>query len=575
MYLKHVFWIGSNDVGSFSFNGQYTGNGFADFLLGSPSSGTRSAFQTTYGVYDTFKAFYATDTFRPLPNLTLTAGLRFEMNPFYHGIRDTISGFNYPTGQIVVPAGIQNLPFVQPLFPVLLSGFQDRILFTNQLNLPQSITPSERDWAPRLGIAWKPRSSARDVVRAGYGIYFTFPDTNIINNTVVSVPFTYVQTILNTLPPLPPGMTFANYFQGPLSPTPNPNQGKPCPFGIALISCDTPALQTSEINLHQQYTQEWNLSIEHQLTGRAALTLAYVGNKTSHLQQFVRRNDPPPGPGAVQSRRPYPQWGTINSAEWGGRGNYQAFQSEVLIRGWQDLSLTGSFVYAKCLDDGTDELQAPATQLVGQNYALCDFNQKYTSSISANYVLPFGTSKRFLGNAPGLIQHAIQNWQISGNGTMKSGLPFTPTISIDNANTGVGNQRPNIIGTPVLLDNVSCWYYSSANSSCVSLYPNGQNALAIPAQYTYGNSGRNILTGDRFFQLNFAVLREFPMAERFKLQFRAEFFNLFNHPVFSTPGGNSGNGLASFSSINISSGSQVSQTLNSNRILEFALKVLF
>jgi hypothetical protein len=370
-------------------------------------------------------------------------------------------------------------------------------------------------------------------------------------------------------------MNFANFFQDVLAPTLNPNPGKPCSFGLVLISCDTPALQTSEIKLHQQYTQEWNLSIEHQFSGRTALTLAYVGNKTSHLQQFVRRNDPPPGPGAVQSRRPYLQWGTINSAEWGGRGNYEAFQSELVMRDWQGLSLTGSFVYSKCMDDGTDELQAPATTLVGQNYALCDFNQKYTSSISANYAFPFGRGKRFLGDAPGAIRHVVENWQISGNGTMKSGLPFTPTISIDNANTGTGNQRPTVIGAPLLTDNVSCWYYTSANSSCISMYPNAQNAFAVPPQYSYGNGGRNILIGERFMQLNAGLLREFPITERMKVQFRAEFFNLFNHPVFSTPGSTSGNGLAAFSTINTSSGSQVSQTLNSNRILEFALKMIF
>jgi hypothetical protein len=448
-------------------------------------------------------------------------------------------------------------------------------LFTDQLKLPQSITPSDHDWAPRLGLAWKPGSANKDVVRAAYGIYYTFPDSNIINNTVVSVPFTYVQTLNNALPPLTPSMNFGNFFQGTLAPTLNPSPGTPCSYGLVLKSCDTPALQTSEINLHQQYTQEWNLTVEHQIKTGIALTVGYVGNKTSHLQQFVRRNDPPPGPGAVQSRRIYPQWGTINSAEWGGRANYESLQTELVVREWQNLSLTGSFVYARCMDDGTDELQAPATQLIGDNYGPCDFNQKYTSSISTNYAFPFGTGKHFLANSPAALRHTVENWQLAGNGTLKSGLPFTPTISTDQANTGVGNQRANVVAVPFVPQNVSCWYYTSANSNCVSLYPNGQNAFAVPAQYTYGNGGRNILNGDRFLQLNVAFLRDFPIAERMRLQFRAEFFNIFNHPVFSTPGATSGNGLASYSTVNIASGSQVAQTLNSNRILEFSLKVFF
>lgn len=563
--MKQVFSIGQNSVGNFSFVGTYTGNAFADFLLGYPDNATRSPFQTTQGDTGTFYSIFVNDNYRITNNLTLNLGLRFEINPFYNGIRDTKSGFDYKTGQIVIPAGVQNLPFVQPLFPELLAAFQDRIAYSNQLGLPTSISPQNYDWAPRIGFAWTPTASQKDVIRAGYGIFYTFPDTNLINNTVVTVPFVYNQTIYNTRPPAAPALTFGNFFQGPLQAGLNPNPGQPCSFGLTLTSCDTPSVMASDINIHQQYTQQWNFSIQHQFTNGMALTVAYLGNKTTHLQQFRPENSPPPGPGSIQSRRIYPQWGPISAAEWAGRANYNSLQTQIETRAWKGLTWMGSYVYSKCMDDGTDEASAPATQLIGLNYAPCDFNQKHTGTISGTYDLPVGRGKYLLNGAPGVVNEVLGNWQLSGVATMKSGLPYTPTISLDEANTGGTSEHAEVVGAPFTTNNVACWYYTSANPSCVSLYPNVQNAFALPALYTYGDAGRNILNTERLMQLDLALLKNIPIHESLHAQFRAECFNVFNHPVFAAP----------VTNVNISSGGQVSSTLNSDRILEFALKVIF
>ncbi|HWF45837.1 MAG TPA: TonB-dependent receptor [Bryobacteraceae bacterium] len=565
MPMKHVFSIGQNSVGNFSFVGTYTGNAFADFLLGYPDNATRSPFQTTQGDYGTFYAIYANDNYRITNNLTLNLGVRFEINPFYNGIRGTRSGFDYQTGQIVVPAGVENLPFVQPIFPELLSAFQDRILYSNQLGLPESISPQNYDWAPRVGFAWTPDALQKTVIRAGYGIFYTFPDTNLINNTVVTVPFVYNQTIFNTRPPAAPALTFGNFFQGPLQAGLNPNPGQPCSFGLVLKSCDTPSVMSADINLHQQYTQQWNFSIQHQFANGTALTVAYLGNKTTHLQQFRPENSPPPGPGAIQSRRIYPQWGPISMAEWAGKANYNALQTQIETRAWKGLTLMGSYVWSRCMDDGTDEGSAPATQLIGLNYAPCDFNQKHTATISGTYNLPFGHGKTFMSSAPRIVDELLGEWILSGVATMKSGLPYTPTISLDRANTGASSEHAQVVGTPFTTNNVSCWFYTSANPSCVSQYPSVSNAFGLPALYTYGDAGRNILTAERLMQLDVSLLKDFPVHESLHVQFRAEFFNIFNHPVFAAP----------VSNVDISSGGQVSSTLNSDRILEFALKIIF
>ena len=223
MHRHDAFIIGQNSVGNFSFVGTYSGDAFADMLLGYPDNVTRSAFQSVQGNYDDFTSGYVNDNFRVNSQLTLNLGLRYEFNPFMKGIRKTRSGFDLQTGKVVVPSGIP--ANAQPLTPQLLALFGDRLLYTDNLGLPQSVSPPQNNWAPRIGLAWSPSGSQKLAVRAGYGIFYTFPDTNLLNNTVVTVPFVDNVTVFNDRPPALPTRTFANFFQGQPIATPNPNPG--------------------------------------------------------------------------------------------------------------------------------------------------------------------------------------------------------------------------------------------------------------------------------------------------------------------------------------------------------------
>jgi hypothetical protein len=564
LHRNDGFHIGQNSVGNWSFLGTYTGNGFADLLMGFPDNGTRSPVQTLQGAYDDFKAWHFNDTFRVRPGLTLNLGIRWDFNPFMKGIRRTRTGFDPSTGKVIVPSGLQNDPTAQPLTGQLLQLFGDRVAFTDSLGLPQSVTPSDhRNIAPRLGLAWTPMP--KTVVRSAYGIFFAFPDTNLINNTVVTVPFVINSQIFNDRPPLAPTRTFSNFFQGASIASPNPNPGQPCSFGMILNSCDTPTMTSALVNLREQYTEQWNFTIQREITSRVAFTAAYVGSRTVRLQQSQRRNDPPPGPGAIQARRPFPQWGAITLQEWGGKGTYNALQTQIEVRDWHGLTLMGSYVRAKCLDTGTDDSGAPSQALIGFNYAPCDFDQANTGSISFNYALPIGKGKSFLNHLPGAADRILGGWELATVTTLKSGLPFTPTIGSDRANTGAGGQRPNVLGPALVPQNIGCWFYTSANSICKSLYPSATDTFVVPAQYTIGNGGRNILRGENLAQLDVSITKQVAFTEAKRLQFRAEFFNITNHPVFALPGTN----------IDQGSGGQVSSTLNSNRIIEFALKFFF
>jgi hypothetical protein len=329
-------------------------------------------------------------------------------------------------------------------------------------------------------------------------------------------------------------------------------------------SCSTPNLYGGELSSKDTYIQQWNFSVQRQFTSHLSLDLAYVGNKSTHLNQLLSINDPLPGAGAIQGRRPYPQWGTISYPVFDENSNFNSFQSKVQIRTWRDLTLLASYAHGKCIDYGSGEGGTTVTLLHAYR-AVCDYDQPNVFSGSFSYLLPFGKGKMFLSDSGKFTQQLVRGWQFAGIVTMRNGLPFTPVVGTDIANTGVSNQRPNVIGTPRIVGTVGCWYYVALNTSCVQADPNGTSAFASPAAYTYGNSGRNILRSQALQQVNFSVQRMFFVTERYRVQFRGEFFNALNHPTFGTPGTN----------VTASSGGQISSTVNAARVVQMALKLYF
>ncbi|MGH9325923.1 MAG: carboxypeptidase-like regulatory domain-containing protein [Terriglobia bacterium] len=560
-----AFINGAESEGAFEFYGTYTGDAFGDFLLGDPNNVTRDGGTPLQGTYGNFEAGFFQDNFRATSNLTLNMGLRYEINPFYTGEGGALSGFEINTGKLVIPSNFD--PTAQPISAQLVPLYKDRYVLSSSVGLPDSIRPTAvNDWGPRLGFAWRPFGSNRWAVRAGYGIFYAYPDNNLANNTASVPPIFALDTEFNNSPPAPPNRTFGNFFLGvPLAGLPNPNPGQPCPFGFVAISCSTPSLSTGVLHAQQQYVQEYNFSVQRQLTRAVAIDVAYVGNVTRHLQQNESINDPIPGPGSIQPRRPYPQWSTIGEYQYGGTANYNALQISVNSRAWHGLSLLGSYTYSKCMDNGSDEGGAPTEALIPANYAVCALDRTQASALSYDYLLPVGRGQHFLSSQPGWVNGILGGWHLSGVLTLQSGLPFTPTISGDQANTGVGPQWPNRVGKPLVLDNTACWFFTSYNTSCTALDASATDAFVEPALYTYGNGGRNTMRAEGLKELDFALLKNFKLTESKTLQFRAESFNLGNWPIFATPS----------TDIDTGSGGVVTSTLNAAREIQFALKLYF
>jgi hypothetical protein len=178
--------------------------------------------------------------------------------------------------------------------------------------------------------------------------------------------------------------------------------------------------------------------------------------------------------------------------------------------------------------------------------------------------LPFGNGRKYLSRAPRAANFLIGGWQVQGINTFQSGVPYSVTISTDRANTAV-SQMPDAIAAPVVVGNVNCWFFTSANPTCRALLPNQADTFALPAQYTYGNSGRNILYNNRLLQLDMSLYKKFRITESKTVDFRAMAYNLTNTPSFNSPG----------TSENLATGGQVTSTRNQPRLYEFGLTFSF
>jgi hypothetical protein len=292
------------------------------------------------------------------------------------------------------------------------------------------------------------------------------------------------------------------------------------------------------------------------------LELDYVGNHGTHLNSTNPFNDPPAGPGAIQTRRLFPLFANVNYFSHDMSSEYNALQIKTEKRYGSGIWYLLSYTWSKTV------LIQDTPSAGGDFYferARASFDIPQNLAFNLGYELPFGRGKRFLSGANWLEQGALGGWRVQGIVVLRSGQPFTPTISRDVANTGVGSQRPNVIGVPVYLGAATCWFYVSANFACGSLNSTATNAFALPGTYSYGNAGASILRAQYYRDFDISVFKEFPVTERSILQFRAEFFNVTNTETFGIPATN----------IDIASAGIVTSSASTPRQIQFALKYNF
>ena len=490
---------------------QTTGSAIADFLLGFPSTsevglgvGFRHFRQKHYGIY-------FNDNWHVTKNLTVNAGLRWEhFGPAYE-TDNHLSGFNQYTGQLVT-AGTDGTP--------------DGLRQTNW-----------KDFDPRLGFAYRIGGSNRTVVRGGYAINFmpllTFPAPF---SSLVNIPFFSLETFNGNSPI--PNLTLANAF----------------PAGLGIPST---TLVSIDPHFKDPYLQYWNLAVEHEVAS-TLFTVGYMANHGSDLRNSQSINQPPAGPGPLQSRRPFPNFSTITSYENIGMSNYESGYVKAERRFSGGLGFLVSYTYAKLLDTGGIVDPGDLSDTLGRNpldpsaeYGRDYFDVRHRLVGSSVWQLPVGRGHTLGGDWPGYLQQTLGNWQLNGILSLQSGLPISPILGFDNSNTGNFQDRPNTVCNPNTGPRtIHEWF----NTSC----------FAAPPQFSYGNTRRNTIDGPPLKNLDLSIFKDFKFTESKSLEFRAEFFNSLNHANFNPPGttfGTSSFGVISSAGI--------------PRQIQFALKLLF
>jgi hypothetical protein len=306
--------------------------------------------------------------------------------------------------------------------------------------------------------------------------------------------------------------------------------------------------------LRNGYVQQWNFGVEQELFRDVALKVSYVGNKGTHLERRFEGNPAlPPAAGAINPRRRFPRFQNITQQESNSFSSYHALQVTGEKRFSKGLLFLAGYTWSKSLDDSSSwsglggqeaaVAQDPSRLFLEKGRSAFDLRQRLT--LTWVYELPFKAENK-------VANFVISGWQTSGLVTFRTGFPFTVTVGGDVPNAGTGNTRANLVGTAKLPDgqaNIDRWFNTAA--------------FVQPAAFTFGTSGRNIVDGPGAQQFDFAAMRVFKFTERHQLQFRAEFFNALNHPVFGLPNAQVGN--AAFGRINGAD----------NREMQFALKYLF
>jgi hypothetical protein len=490
--------------GTFTFTNNYTGYALANFMLGLAQSVTTPGPEIRNQVAEWRDGFFIVDNWRATRKLTVNLGLRYEL----------------PT-----------VPYTVNGYAVILNQNQTALLPSNP---PQPglhfINPNHKNFAPRIGLAY--RITDKTVVRAGYGIYYNPNQTNTF-------------TFLSNNPPFS-AVTTCTASAAAIISLSNPTPASAC--GVAKIF----NIISPNPNLPTPYMNQWSLDVQRELWRSGALDIQYLGSHATHLDRSYYSNTPLPGPGTVNPRRPNQLFADIRIIQNDEIANYNGLSITLRQRVSHGATALVSYTWSHALDVSTDSNGGGAPQNPYNwpgDYGNSNWDVRHRFVGSFTYALPFFADR---GNA--FVRGALGGWQTNGIVTLQSGFPFNVTVPGDPANTGRSSERPNLIGTATS----NCGRGHLAN--CIS----GASAFAVPV-LAYGNFGRNVLYGPGFYDVDFSLFKNFRFAERLNLQFRSEFFNLFNTPALSNPN-------ATFTATNFGT---ITSTKHDNRQIQFALKLQF
>lgn len=508
----------------------------ADFLFGA-----RSAYSLNNQIVLNYRQRmhfgYVQDDWKVNSRLTLNLGVRYEFATPQWEDQNRLSNYDPATNTL-----IQAKP----------GGIYERSL----------VHPDKNNWAPRVGLAFQ--VTPRTVIRSGYGIsYIHFNrmgGENLLGYNGPSI----VNLTINQLPtqPLCTGNDYRNCFR-------LTQQGYPSGLvNPANFSTATTRTNYTPADYRTSYVQSWHLTVQRELARNVVIDVAYVGNRSNGLMILGDYNQARPNnPGEnlpILQRRPIPGFDYIQASFGGGFATYHALQTKFEKRYSAGVYLLNSFTWSKTIDNVSGHLEAfngdnsrvnfrnlPAEKAVGA------YDQPFNNTTSLVLELPYGRGRRWGGQSPAFLNGIFGGWRLTGINTMTSGQPVNITYSPASVGqvSGAPSYRPNYVGGDI---------YAAEKTPARWFNP---AAFALP-DFTqpFGNLGRNVARTESIYNFDLGLHKEFPlMWETWRLQFRSEFFNLFNTTNLGAPAQTFGN----------SNFGTITSLSSPARQIQFALKLVF
>jgi hypothetical protein len=545
--LNVLFGIATN--GFFVFAPFPVNNSFASFLFGQPVFFLQGGGDLSRNIRGQDMNLYAQDSYKLSSRLTLNYGLRYEL-PFPYTEQKNRQNLWIPGRQSVV-------------FPSAPAG----LLYPGDPGIPKGLIQTDvKAFAPRVGIAWDPTGSGKWLVSSAYGIFYDpyYTGQGGPLQTPVSAP-PYLQT---------PQISLPNF--------PDPFNGKN-PFNESFAQPMT--LLTLDPNLSLPYAQDWNLNVERSLGSDWLLEISYVGTKGTKLPRFIEGNPAVSVPGqttpnnADQRRlysgctlaQPSPcAFSSVGLIAGISNSTYHALQASLHKRFTRDFSMLASYTFSKTLDDvssfnitgSASQSTAGENDLAENPFDLSAEHGRSMFDARHRFVASYEWNLPFFRHPQTWYGHVLSDWQVNGITTFMTGTPFTVYDSAGVSDqggapeiSGFPSDRPNLIGNPNAGPHTPNQWVSPSDFQRL-------NPMTQAGQF--GNAGRNIVQGPGFEQWDFSAFKNFRFAESKQFQFRAEFFNLFNHANFGLP----------VNDLNSPNFGQI-QTAQPGRLVQFALKFLF
>ena len=518
--------------GSFTFGGRFSGSNLADFLLGSASTFIQGA-----GQYQTMRgakySLFIQDNWRATPKLTLNLGLRWD--PFfpYTEIYNRVPCF---------APGQQSAVYVNAPVGIIYGG-------DSGCPWGKGAKNEAGNFAPRAGFAY--RIGQKSVIRAGAGLYYMIPPSRIFNGPNGVAPFMPRYQLTGNIGFEDPYTSF-----GMTNPFPAEFIGD----SGASIKKDVPITVPTQIygsftGLYRVTTMgAWNITLEQQLGADWLLSAGYVGSGGYHIPGTYQMNPATYIPGAstvanTQSRRPYQGFTSVSQTWTDFNSQYHSLQLKAEKRFSRGLSVLANYAWAKTMDDlGT------TTPRLGREFYRGLANEDITHIFHLTTIWDIPVPR-----VQSPLRRLIEGWEITSLTTWQSGFPFNVVSGVDNSLSSLGGDRADFTGTDLQqakLDGLS-------HAQMVDQYFN-TSVFTTNAIGTYGNTGRNILRGPGLFNTDLGLIKNTSVTERVRVQFRSEFFNVFNNVNFNNPGATVG--TPGFGKIT---------SAKDPRILQLTLKAMF